>query len=67
MTDIKKVDYFLLSKKWAEPNASGRICYSVRTSESKDQHDKIVEETKQKLLKDNDDDYISWVHTYTSY
>lgn len=62
-----KIDYFLLSEKWAEPGASGRICYQVRTSDDKDNHDKVVEETKQKLLNDNDDKYTSWRHTYTSY
>ena len=67
MEDVSKIDYFLLSEKWAEPDVSGRICYSVRTSNDKVSHDKFVEETKRKLLKDNDDDYTSWRHTYTSY
>ena len=53
--DVKRVD------------VTGRICYSVRTTGSKQRHDRVVEETKKKLIAENDDNYTSWVHTYTKY
>jgi len=67
LKDVKKVDYFLLRDEWREPDASGRICYSVRTSGSKEEHNAVVEEERQKLLDENDEDYTSWVHTGTIY
>jgi len=59
-----RVDYFLLSNEWNEPGVEhSRISYVVSGGDTKEEHEKIVEEVKKKLLSDNDDDYTSWVFT----
>lgn len=67
-----RVDTFLLGINWTETDdlgvaIPGRISYVVRGGETKAGHLEHVEEFKNKILRDNDEDYTSFVFTYQCY
>lgn len=62
-----KVDSFLLSNKWIEERLRGDISYVIRGGKTREKHDRKVEEIKNTLLSENDDNYTSWAFTYKKY
>lgn len=56
----------LLAEEWKEDNRGG-ICYAVSSGGSLGDHKSYCEDIKLKLLRENDEDYTSWVHTGTVY
>ena len=70
MTEGKsyQVEYLVLAPEWKEDGVEhSRISYVVSGGENKEEHNKIVEGIKKKLLYDNDDDYTSWRFTTSKY
>ena len=59
-----RVDYFLLSLEWKERGIeAGRISYVVRGGDNEEKHKKFCKDFKDKLLREHDEQYTSWVFT----
>jgi predicted Rossmann fold nucleotide-binding protein DprA/Smf involved in DNA uptake len=66
--NLIKVPYFLLDKRWQEDGVEfGRISFMLSSNESYEEHKKHVEEQKNRLIDENDDNYSSWCFTAEKY